>query len=80
MRPCPQCGAVGTVDLTPVLVAKPLGSFSLAGAQLKVPAWSGYALVCSACGWTVTGHVQGLEPDDTGMITAGTFVIGPPPG
>lgn len=80
MRPCPECGAVGTVALAPVMVAKPMGSFSLAGAQLKVSAWSGHVLTCSACGWTVTGHVEGLEADESGLITAGTFVAGPPPG
>jgi len=70
---------VGTVALRPALVAKPLGSFSLAGAQMKVSAWRGWALECSACPFRVLGQVEGLEVDGTtGAITAGTFVADPP--
>lgn len=78
MRACPECGASGTVALRPVLVALPLGTWSLAGAQIKTSAWSGYVLECSACPFRVTGHVEGLEADEDGMITAGTFVADGP--
>lgn len=80
MKPCPECGAVGTVALRPAMVAKPLGTFSLAGAQMKVSAWRGWELACSACPFRVLGQVEGLETDETGQITAGTFVALAPPG
>lgn len=80
MRPCPRCGSVGTVVLGQVMVAAPLGTFSLAGVQLKTSAWRGWELACSACPFRVLGHVEGLEADENGQITAGTFVSGPPPG
>jgi hypothetical protein len=80
VKPCPECGTVGTVALRPVMVAKPLGSFSLAGAQMKVSARQGWELACSACPFRVLGRVEGLETDESGRITAGTFVALPPPG
>jgi hypothetical protein len=33
---CPSCGVRGSVELTIVLQAKPVGTFSLAGQQMKV--------------------------------------------
>lgn len=70
---------MGTVVLRPALVARPLGSFSLAGAQLKVSAWRGWVLECSACPFRVLGQVEGLKVDEaTGAILAGTFVAAPP--
>lgn len=35
---CPACSAANTISVRPVLVAKPLGTFSLAGAQTKLSA------------------------------------------
>lgn len=79
MKPCPECGAAGTVALRPALIVQPLGSFSLAGVQLKVSAREGWELACSACAFRVLGQVEGLEVDEaTGTITAGTFVAAPP--
>jgi hypothetical protein len=80
VKPCPECGAAGTVVLRPVIVAKPLGTFSLAGAQMKVSAWRGWELACSACSFRVLGQVEGLETDENDQITAGHFVVSPPPG
>ena len=52
--PCPTCGHVG-LELGETLRARPLGSFSLAGAQMKVSArmelrWSCLAEDCEASG------------------------------
>lgn len=51
-----------TVDFTggSVIVARPLGSFSLSGAQMKVSASSEpeMQLTCEACGWHVLGYVR----------------------
>jgi hypothetical protein len=44
---CPACGMVGSLRLGEVLVASPLGTWSLSGAQLKTPAVLTSALVCT---------------------------------
>jgi hypothetical protein len=66
---CPTCGRRDrlTLDRTgdTALVARPLGTWSLAGAQLKTSAVSVEVmlLVCDpdrdGCGWTVRGYVSG---------------------
>lgn len=45
---CPGCGTVGSVTVGEVLVARPLGTWSLAGMQPKVTTVSTPALVCGA--------------------------------
>lgn len=58
--PCPSCGAEpGCLSITETLVARPLGSWSLAGAQLKTSARSQPVLTCSACPLRVTGTFDG---------------------
>lgn len=58
--PCPVCAAApGCLTVTVRLVAKPLGSFSLAGAQVKVSAEECPVLHCSACGLEVVGRFDG---------------------
>lgn len=47
---CPDCGTVGSIKLGTTLVARPLGSWSLAGQQLKVSTRETTALVCTAPG------------------------------
>jgi len=47
--PCPGCGALA-LRIEERLEAKPLGTFSLAGQQLKASAWLWPWLVCGACG------------------------------
>ena len=51
---CPGCGEVGSLGVELRLVAKPIGSFSLAGAQMKVSAREVPHLVCTTvgCGFT----------------------------
>lgn len=47
---CPTCETIGSLRLGQVLVARPLGSFSLAGAQAKVSAYWAPALSCGTEG------------------------------
>lgn len=47
---CPACGSVGSIKLGTTLVARPLGSWSLSGQQLKVSARETPALVCTTPG------------------------------
>ncbi len=62
-EPCPGCSKVGTLVLSAVLVAAPIGEFSLAGAQPKVSARVSIRATCAQCGWTGVGDV---EEDDSG--------------
>lgn len=54
--PCPSCGATGTLALDEVLSANPIGSFSLAGAQMKVTAKAKPRLTWSVCGLSLLGE------------------------
>lgn len=67
MATCPDCGANSRTDPTfvqePVMVARPVGSFSLAGAGVKFSAFEALRLrhVGSEdrpCGWTVYGRSE----------------------
>lgn len=62
MATCPECGKSSRTDpalmtLTPVLVARPVGAYSLAGVMLKFSARTAYRLTCR-CGWTATGQIE----------------------
>lgn len=58
-QPCPDCGSVGTMLLGQELVAKPLGTYSIAGAQTKVVAQTKYTITCEECGWKRYGKFEG---------------------
>jgi transcription elongation factor Elf1 len=47
--PCPECGAKA-FSIKTRLVARPIGTYSLAGAQMKVSAYEWPHLVCGNCG------------------------------
>jgi hypothetical protein len=79
MNRCPSCGVTGQLTLTPVLVAKPAGSYSLAGAKEKTAAVDAAGLSCPACGWSATGRIENLEVAGDGTITGGHLVIDQPP-
>lgn len=49
---CPVCKTRDVVDVWQVLEAKPIGSFSLAGAQMKFSARSSWRYECTNCGAT----------------------------
>lgn len=55
--PCPNCG-VPALHIEARLKAKPIGSFSLSGAQMKVSAHETVFLVCRGCGARVEGDVE----------------------
>lgn len=61
--PCPECGVTGKlkVEIRDRFTARPIGTFSLAGSQLKVSAekvpWP--FLVCEGCGFEEAG-----KPDE----------------
>ncbi len=61
MATCPECGLSSRTDPTAVSVErinilKPLGTFSVAGAQMKASAYEAYVLKCR-CGWWVYGQL-----------------------
>lgn len=47
--PCPHC-AKRTVMVREIIVAKPIGSFSLAGVQMKFSARKSWTYHCNSCG------------------------------
>jgi hypothetical protein len=61
-----------------VLVAKPVGSWSLAGVQTKVVATEAAEVRCSQCDWSRPGRLEGVEVAPDGRtFTAGHFVATP---
>jgi len=65
MATCPDCGASSrtdpTFEVTRVLVAKPFGTFSVAGAQTKTVASERMKLSHLSCGWSVLGRLEGSD-------------------
>ena len=57
---CPKCCTPDSLQLTDQLIAQPIGSFSLAGAQLKFSAQSRPVLTCTACELRLVGT---YDPD-----------------
>lgn len=56
--PCPVCHVIGRLDITMQLVANPIGTYSIAGAQTKVTAQQRPVLDCTACGLHVVGTIE----------------------
>lgn len=64
MATCPQCGAMSREDpdafvVEKVIVARPIGSFSLSGNTFKVSANERLQLRCQRCDWSVLGYLDG---------------------
>jgi hypothetical protein len=55
--PCPVCAST-TLHIVQKLVATPMGTYSLAGAQVKVLARPGIVLECRTCGASTVGRVE----------------------
>jgi hypothetical protein len=72
---CPKCGAgPGTLTLSKGMQALPIGTWSLAGVQLKTSAIEVPVVDCSACGLHVVGsydpdgrHVTFPNPDEPAL-------------
>lgn len=76
MATCPNCNTSSRTDpdalsVDRVLEARPLGTWSLAGAQLKTSAVERLRLSCR-CGWSVLGYVNEDE-DFMGYPDTQTF-------
>lgn len=57
--PCPKCGMTGDLYIAIELVAKPVGAFSLAGAQTKFSGKVLPVLRCGDCGFMLVGEFDG---------------------
>jgi len=57
--PCPQCGEVGYLHITTRFVFKPLGTWSLAGAQDKTTGRMQPVLKCHNCSLDLIGEFDG---------------------
>jgi hypothetical protein len=55
--PCGNCGTVGQLRIEHRMVARPIGSFSLAGQQMKVSARLWPYMVCDGCGAECEGKL-----------------------
>lgn len=62
---CPACHERYVVQVREVLAAKPLGTFSLAGSQMKFSAVRTWVYRCTACGTS-----GGAEPKHPEQIAA----------
>lgn len=78
-QPCPACEHVGLV-LTWALTAKPLGSHSLSGGQMKVSALNTARCRCPECGWAINGRMDGgtVNAEGTAMVGGSFTSIGKP--
>ena len=55
--PCPTCATVGTLVFVPEkLIAKPLGTWSLSGQQMKTSAYTAPVLECINCDFSAIGR------------------------
>lgn len=73
---CPNCGAENTVTIRPGLSAKQIGTFSLAGAQMKFSANEVAIAECSSCDLKVFGRIEaGTLAGDGKTFTGGHFVV-----
>lgn len=62
---CPVCSTRYVIQVRRVLRAKPLGTFSLSGTQMKVSVRDGWEYRCTACG------AEGLaEPEHPEQVAA----------
>ncbi len=73
-QPCPDCHET-TLVLAWGLATRPVGSYSLAGAQLKISVRTWARVSCCACDYHIDGHLQDPVMSDDGLwFTDGQFI------
>jgi hypothetical protein len=71
---CPQC-AQQRLEMVWTLVAHPIGTFSLAGAQMKFSASVVAVVRCHNCGFRAQGRLEDATMAEDGLsFTGGHFV------
>jgi hypothetical protein len=73
---CPECGEVGYLYIDTRFVSKPLGTFSIAGAQMKTVGKMKPVLRCHNCPFDLVGEFDGgnhavFSPPKTGEPDGG---------
>lgn len=63
--PCPQCKTIGVLNVEEIFYTKPIGSYSLAGVQMKLTGEWCPVLTCSACDLVRKGK---YDPDRIHVI------------
>lgn len=61
---CPACGVRDVIEVRRVLRAKPLGTFSLAGTQMKFSVVEDWEYRCTNCG--AQGPAEPKHPEQVG--------------
>lgn len=56
---CPGCGMRGSLKMAIEIMAKPIGTYSLAGQQMKVSAVEAPVLRCALCEMHIVGRLGG---------------------
>lgn len=56
---CPECSVVGYLYITSRFISKPIGDFSLAGAQMKTVGSMKPVLKCHNCSLDLVGEFDG---------------------
>ncbi len=72
---CPGCGAQNTVQVSRGLRARPIGSFSLAGNQMKFSVNEVAVATCTQCDLHLVGHLETGADPEAGLY----FVVDPSP-
>lgn len=77
LKACPECGHAGKLILETRMQAAQLGTFSLAGAGMKVTARDKALLRCLRCNMQRQGYVEDLYMSSDGVTAvSGHFVQG----
>jgi len=64
---CPKCAAENTVIVRCGLRARPIGTFSLAGAQMKFSVYEVAIATCTECDLHLVGHLETSTDPESGL-------------